>query len=333
MNTSRKQKEKSIAIGLVSLVILIAILTIIGFFLTSKGDETIQGQAEATQVRISGKLPGRVTAFFVTEGEMVSKGDTLVEIFSSDAEAKLMQAEAMKNVYMAQNQKVDAGARKEVIAGAYDMWQKAVAGVEIAKKSYDRMEALYKKGVVSAQKRDEAEANYKAMAATERAAKSQYEMAKNGAQIEDKEAAKAMVEAAQSGIAQVESVLADSYLTSPIDGEISDIFPNAGELVGQGTPIMNVLNLNDMWVTFNVREELLEKLPMGAEIKATIPALGNKETTLKVYYIKDMGSYAVWRATKVTGSYDAKTFEVRSVPESPIEGLRPGMTAIVVRND
>ena len=150
MNTSRKQKEKSIAIGLVSLVILIAILTIIGFFLTSKGDETIQGQAEATQVRISGKLPGRVTAFFVTEGEMVSKGDTLVEIFSSDAEAKLMQAEAMKNVYMAQNQKVDAGARKEVIAGAYDMWQKAVAGVEIAKKSYDRMEALYKKGVVSA---------------------------------------------------------------------------------------------------------------------------------------------------------------------------------------
>ena len=329
MNTSRKQKEKSIAIGLVSLVILIAILTIIGFFLTSKGDETIQGQAEATQVRISGKLPGRVTAFFVTEGEMVSKGDTLVEIFSSDAEAKLMQAEAMKNVYMAQNQKVDAGARKEVIAGAYDMWQKAVAGVEIAKKSYDRMEALYKKGVVSAQKRDEAEANYKAMAATERAAKSQYEMAKNGAQIEDKEAAKAMVEAAQSGIAQVESVLADSYLTSPIDGEISDIFPNAGELVGQGTPIMNVLNLNVMWVTFNVREEILEKIPMGAEIKATIPALGNKETTLKVYYIKDMGSYAVWRATKVTGSYDAKTFEIKARPTEKVENLRPGMSVLL----
>lgn len=329
MNTSRKQKEKSIAIGLISLVILVAVLTIIGFFLTSERDEIIQGQAEATQVRISGKLPGRVTGFFVTEGEMVSKGDTLVEIFSSDAEAKLMQAEAMKSVYMAQNQKVDAGARKEVIAGAYDMWQKAIAGAEIAKKSYDRMEALYKKGVVSAQKRDEAEANYKAMAATERAAKSQYEMAKNGAQIEDKEAAKAMVEAAQSGIAQVESVLADSYLTSPIDGEISDIFPNAGELVGQGTPIMNVLNLNDMWITFNVREELLEKLTMGAEVKATVPALGNRETTLKVYYIKDMGSYAVWRATKVTGSYDAKTFEVKARPIEKIENLRPGMSVLM----
>ena len=240
-----------------------------------------------------------------------------------------MQASAMENVYKAQNQKVDKGARIEVINSAYDMWQKAIAGLDIAKKSYDRMQALFKKGVISAQKRDEAEANYNAMKATESAAKSQYEMAKKGAQIEDKEAAAAMLLAAKGSVAQVESILADSYLTAPIDGEISDIFPNEGELVGTGAPIMNVLNLNDMWVTFNVREELLQNLTMGKEIPAIIPALGNKEITLKIYYIKDLGTYAVWRATKVSGQYDAKTFQIKARPTAPVENLRPGMSVLL----
>ena len=329
MDTPERKKEKSLAIGLVGLIIVIVILALIGFFMLEPKPEIIQGQAEATQVRVSGKLPGRVAEFMVQEGQQVHMGDTLVRIFSSDAEAKLMQATAMENVYKAQNQKVDKGSRIEVINSAHDMWQKAIVGLEIAKKSYDRVQALYNKGVVSAQKRDEAEANYKAMQATERAARSQYEMAKRGAQIEDKDAAAAMVEVAKSGVAQVESVLADSYLTAPIDGEISDIFPNVGELVGQGAPIMNVLDLSKMWVTFNVREELLKDLTMGKELKAIIPALGNKEVILKIYYIKDMGSYAVWRATKVTGQYDAKTFQIKARPVQAIKDLRPGMSVLI----
>ena len=329
MDTPERKKEKSLAIGLVGLIIVIVILALIGFFMLEPKPDIIQGQAVATQVRVSGKLPGRVAEFMVQEGQQVHMGDTLVRIFSSDAEAKLMQATAMENVYKAQNQKVDKGSRIEVINSAHDMWQKAIAGLEIAKKSYDRVQALYNKGVVSAQKRDEAEANYKAMQATERAARSQYEMAKRGAQIEDKDAAAAMVEVAKSGVAQVESVLADSYLTAPIDGEISDIFPNVGELVGQGAPIMNVLDLSKMWVTFNVREELLKDLTMGKELKAIIPALGNKEVILKIYYIKDMGSYAVWRATKVTGQYDAKTFQIKARPVQAIKDLRPGMSVLI----
>ena len=329
MDTPERKKEKSLAIGLVGLIIVIVILALIGFFMLEPKPEIIQGQAEATQVRVSGKLPGRVAEFMVQEGQQVHMGDTLVRIFSSDAEAKLMQATAMENVYKAQNQKVDKGSRIEVINSAHDMWQKAIAGLEIAKKSYDRVQALYNKGVVSAQKRDEAEANYKAMQSTERAARSQHEMAKRGAQKEDKDAAAAMVEVAKSGVAQVESVLADSYLTAPIDGEISDIFPNVGELVGQGAPIMNVLDLSKMWVTFNVREELLKDLTMGKELKAIIPALGNKEVILKIYYIKDMGSYAVWRATKVTGQYDAKTFQIKARPVQAIKDLRPGMSVLI----
>ena len=302
MDTPQRKKEKSLIIGLVGLIIVIIILAMIGFFMLKPGDETIQGQAEATQVRVSGKLPGRIVEFMVEDGQSVHKGDTLVRIFSSDAEAKLMQASAMENVYKAQNQKVDKGARIEVINSAYDMWQKAIAGLDIAKKSYDRMQALFKKGVISAQKRDEAEANYTAAA---------------------------MLLAAKGSVAQVESILADSYLTAPIDGEISDIFPNEGELVGTGAPIMNVLNLNDMWVTFNVREELLQNLTMGKEIPAIIPALGNKEITLKIYYIKDLGTYAVWRATKVSGQYDAKTFQIKARPTAPVENLRPGMSVLL----
>lgn len=332
MENLREKKERSLVVGLIALIVIIVVLALIGLFLLKPEPQIIQGQAEATQVRVSGKLPGRVVEFMVEEGQHVLAGDTLVHIHSSLVEAKLSQAEAMETVAKAQNKKVDSGTRVELLNSAYDMWQQAQAGLTIAKKTYERMQSLYKKGVVSEQKRDEAEAAYKAMVATESAAKSQYEMAKAGAQAEDKAAAAAMVAAAQGSVAEVESILSDSYLTAPTDGEISDIFPNVGELVSLGAPIMNVLKLDDMWVSFNVREDLLENLTMGAEVQATIPALENKEVTLKVFYIRDMGSYAVWRATKVTGQYDAKTFQVKARPVEPVDNLRPGMSVLLKRD-
>lgn len=332
MENLREKKERSLVVGLIALIVIIVVLALIGLFLLKPEPQIIQGQAEATQVRVSGKLPGRVVEFMVEEGQHVLAGDTLVHIHSSLVEAKLSQAEAMETVAKAQNKKVDSGTRVELLNSAYDMWQQAQAGLTIAKKTYERMQSLYKKGVVSEQKRDEAEAAYKAMVATESAAKSQYEMAKAGAQAEDKAAAAAMVAAAQGSVAEVESILSDSYLTAPTDGEISDIFPNVGELVSLGAPIMNVLKLDDMWVSFNVREDLLENLTMGAEVQAIIPALGNKEVTLKVFYIRDMGSYAVWRATKVTGQYDAKTFQVKARPVEPVDNLRPGMSVLLKRD-
>ena len=332
MENLREKKERSLVVGLIALIVIIVVLALIGLFLLKPEPQIIQGQAEATQVRVSGKLPGRVVEFMVEEGQHVLAGDTLVHIHSSLVEAKLSQAEAMETVAKAQNKKVDSGTRVELLNSAYDMWQQAQAGLTIAKKTYERMQSLYKKGVVSEQKRDEAEAAYKAMVATESAAKSQYEMAKAGAQAEDKAAAAAMVAAAQGSVAEVESILSDSYLTAPTDGEISDIFPNVGELVSLGAPIMNVLKLDDMWVSFNVREDLLENLTMGAEVQAISPALENKEVTLKVFYIRDMGSYAVWRATKVTGQYDAKTFQVKARPVEPVDNLRPGMSVLLKRD-
>ena len=209
------------------------------------------------------------------------------------------------------------------------MWKKAEAGVSIAEKSYNRVQSLFDKGVIAAQKRDEVEAQYKAAVATAKAAKSQYDMAVNGAEQEDKQAAQALVDRAKGAVSEVSAYLNEVHLTAPISGEISEIFPKQGELIGTGSPVMNIVDLNDIWFTFNVREDLLYKFKQGAVIKANVPALNNQEVEIRVNYIKALGSYATWKATKLVGDYDTKTFEVRAVPVKTVEGLRPGMSVLI----
>lgn len=299
-----------------------------GFFFLNQEDNTLQGEADVTEVRISSKVPGRIEKFFVEQGDFVKRGDTLAILSAPDVYAKLSQATAAEQGAAAQNTKANKGAREEQIKGAYEIWQKAQVGVDIAQKSLTRVQNLYDKGVGTAQKRDEAEANYKASVATEKAAKSQYDMAKNGAEREDKDASLAMLNRAKGAVAEVDSYIAETYLISPIDGRISDRFPNVGELVGTGAPIMNVMNLSDKWATFNVREDRLENFKIGETVTAFVPAL-NKEVKLKIYYMKDLGSYAAWKATKSTGGYDRKTFEVRGRFVENQPEILPGMSLII----
>ncbi|MBD5331447.1 MAG: HlyD family efflux transporter periplasmic adaptor subunit [Bacteroides sp.] len=328
-NSSAERREsRALALALVIVICATVALAIIGFCFLNQPDEIIEGQADATSVRISGKLPGRVMEFYVHEGDMVHTGDTLVHIHSSLAEAKLMQAEALEDVASAQNRKIDAGTRTQIVQTAAQLVAQAQAAETIAKKTYDRMEALYKQDVVSAQKRDEAKAAYDAAVAARQAAASQLSLAKAGAQSEDKQSAAAMVTAARGGVKEVESLLEDQYLTAPCDGQIDQIYPEPGELVSLGAPIMSLLKVSDKWVTFNVREELLNDMQLGQTIKVMIPALGKMETDAKIYYVRDLGSYATWRATKATGDWDSRTFEIKARPVESIPALRPGMTVI-----
>lgn len=327
-NTAEQRENRNLLVALLLLTIGAAVLAIIGFVFLKKPAEIIEGQAEATSVRVSGKLPGRVVELYVKEGDMVRAGDTLVHIHSSLAEAKLMQAEAMKQAAAAQNQKVDAGTRIQIVQTAEQMVAQAAAAKEITRKTYDRMEALFKENVVSAQKRDEAKAAYDAAVAAEGAARSQLALARAGAQKEDKESAAAMVNVAQGGVAEVQSLLEDQYLTAPCDGQVDQVYPEVGELVALGAPIMNVLKINDKWITFNVREEYLNNMKLGQEIKVMIPALDKREIQARIYYVRDMGSYATWRATKATGEWDSRTFEVKARPVDTIADLRPGMTVV-----
>ena len=329
--TQKKYSMNNMLLAFIAVLVVIGLVALAGFFLLSPPDEIIMGQAEATQVRISGKVPGRIESYRFSEGDKVNAGDTLVFLNTPEVMAKLQQAEAARVAAEAHSAKALKGARTQEITGAYEMWQKAKAGLEISEKSYKRVQNLYEQGVMSAQKRDEAEANYQASAATEKAALSQYEMAKEGARAEDKLAAGAMVQKALGAVAEVESYMKERALVSPISGEVAERFPEIGELVGTGAPIMNIVDLEDMWVTFSMREDLLKDIKSGAEIKGFIPALGNLEITMKVYYMKDMGTYAAWKATKATGQFDAKTFEVRARPVEKVADLRPGMSVIIKR--
>ena len=321
--TSQKSQNSNMLLAFLTLLGVIVLVAVVGFFMLRKGPEIIQGQAEVTEYRVSSKVPGRILEFRVKEGQKVQAGDTLAILEAPDVIAKMEQARAAEAAAQAQNEKAIKGARQEQIQAAYEMWQKAIAGVDIAEKSYKRVKNLFDQGVIPAQKLDEVTAQRNAAIAT------QYTMAKNGAEREDKMAAAALVDRAKGAVAEVESYLKETYLIAQAAGEVSEIFPKVGELVGTGAPIMNIAIMDDMWVTFNVREDLLKNLTMGSEFDAIVPALDNQTIRLKVHYMKDLGTYAAWKATKTTGQFDLKTFEVKATPLEKVTNLRPGMSVII----
>ena len=311
---------------------VIAIVALVGFFMLRKGPEIVQGQADVTEYRVSSKVPGRILEFRVKEGQSVQAGDTLAILEAPDVHAKLEQARAAESAAQAQNEKALKGARREQIQAAYEMWQKAQAGLEISEKSYKRVKSLHDQGVMSAQKLDEVTAQRNAARATEKATKAQYDMAKNGAEREDKAAAAALVERAKGAVAEVESYIKETYLIAQTAGEVSEIFPKVGELVGTGAPIMNVARMDDVWFTFNIREDLLPGIAVGRELTAYLPAL-DIAVPVRITRMKDVGSFAVWKATKALDRFDLKTFEVRARPASPVEGLHPGMSAVLRKSE
>lgn len=324
------QKNKANLLPAIFILTAVVALVAVGsMYAFSQEEETLQGQADVDEYRVSSKVPGRILEIKVKEGDLVHAGDTLALLEAPDVEAKLSQARAAESAAAAQSRKAQKGARQEQIRGAYEMWQKAKAGKSIAEKSYDRVKRLYDQGVATAQKLDEATAQRDAAIATEKAAKSQYDMARNGAEREDKEAAAALVDRAKGAVSEVDSYVRETVLLATHDGEVTEIFPQTGELVGTGAPIMNVAMMKNMWVTFNIREDHLARFRVGQTVEARVPALGNKTAKFKIYYMKDLGSYAAWKATKTTGQFDMKTFEVKASPLQPVEGLRPGMSVIM----
>ncbi len=325
---SKKSQHNNIILAIIAFILVVGVVGLIGFFALDRSEEIIQGEVEVSEYRVSSKVPGRILELCVKEGDFVHKGDTVAILDAPEVKAKDEQARSVEAAAAALSDMAANGARKEQVTGAYELWQQAKAGLEIAKKSYDRVQRLYDAGVMTAQKRDEAYAMYKASEAQEKAAKSQYDMATNGARAEERQAAAAKVRQAQGAIHEVASYIKETIQTAPVDGEVSNIYPKEGELVGTGSPIMSIAEMNDMWGIFNVREDQLNGLKVGDTFTAYSPAF-DKELRMKVYFIKDEGSYAVWKATKTNGQYDLKTFEVRARPLDKFEGLRPGMSLII----
>ena len=311
-------------------VLVLAVVTVgaIGYFTIGTEEEVIQGQIDVEEYRVSSKVPSRILELRVKEGDYVHVGDTLAILDAPEVEAKAVQAESAESAAAALSNMTKAGARKEQIQGAYELWQQAKAGLEISKKSYERVQRLFDEGVLSEQKRDEAYANYKALEAQEKAAKSQYDMAVNGARTEEKIAAAAQVNRAKGAVEEVSSYIRETVQTAQMEGEVATIYPKVGELIGSGSPIMTISLMNDVWGTFNVREDQLNGMKKGDTFTAFVPAF-NKEIKMRVTSIKDQGSYATWKATKSNGQYDLKTFEVKACPIEKFDGLRPGMSVVI----
>ena len=327
---SDKAQHNNIMLAVVAFAAVVLVVGVIGYFTIKTEPETIQGQVEVTEYRVSSKVPGRILEIRVKEGDYVKVGDTLAILDAPEVKAKMVQAESAESGASALEEMARNGARQEQLRTAYELLQQSKAGLEIAEKSYQRVQRLFDEGVMTQQKRDEAFASYKAMEAQMKAAQSQYEMVKNGARREEKLAAAAQVNRAKGAVQEVNAYIHETVQTAQMEGEVSEIYPKLGELVGTGSPIMSVAILSDVWGTFNVREDMLNGMKVGDTFTAYLPAF-NKDIKMKVYYIKDQGSYAAWKATKANGQYDLKTFEVKARPVEPAEGLRPGMSLILKR--
>lgn len=323
------KSKKFVAIAFVAVLIAVAVVTTVGILTLRHRPEILQGQVEATEIRISGKLPGRIDRFLVEEGQYVCLGDTLVVINSPEVTAKYDQVHALKDVAAYENQKVEEGTRRQIVASAYQLWQKSKSDLTLATTTYERMLSLFGEGVVTSQRKDEAEAIFRAARANERIAFQQYRMARDGARKQDRESARSLVDAAQSTVQEVAALLQDARLTAPESGQIAVIYPKRGELVAPGAPIMSLVVLEDAHAVLNVREDRMPRFRMNGTFRGDVPAIGRRGIEFEIYYISPLGSYATWKSTKQVGSYDMKTFEIKARPTCGIEGLRPGMSVLV----
>ena len=321
-------KTKLLLLSFIVILLIILTLSVLGIFLMREKDIVLQGQIEAEEYDISGLLPGRIEKIYVKKGENVDKGDTLVHIISREMIAELNSQNALHEAAVSQSDKIDSGSRKELISIAKELWIGTKADLKVAKTTYERIKVLYEDSIVSLQRKDEAEAIYKSSLAAERAAYYQYQMALDGAQDADRTTAKAMAKAAQSNADVVRSILDDSKLTSPISGEVASISLNNGELTSIGTNIMTIIDIDNPYLVLNVREDLMSNFPMNGTILCDIPALELKDVPFTINYISPLGSFATWKATKETGGYDLRTFEIQAVPTTDIYGLRPGMSVL-----
>jgi HlyD family secretion protein len=291
----------------------------------------IQGQIEAQQYTISSKVPGRIDKIMVKKGDLVTQGQLIFTLYSPEIEAKLLQARASRDAADALSEQAQKGARSQEITAARDRWQQAKAAADLLEKTFQRIENLYKSGVMPEQKRDEVYTQMQAARFSENGALQLYKMAQEGAREETKRAAAGKAKMAAGAVAEVEAYAADTRIHAWHDGEVSQILLQSGELAPQGFPIVSVVDMNDCWAVFHIREDLLSHYTKGREISVQIPALGEKKYPFVVQYVAVMGDFATWRATNTQRGFDMRTFEIEARPLAPIDGLRVGMGVLLAQ--
>jgi HlyD family secretion protein len=317
-----------------ALVVIGAVVFIIyGLYLANRPVVApLQGQIDGRYIDISPKIIGRIAKLHVREGDEVKPGDVLVTLDSPEIQAKVSEAEAARGAAAAKQQLVDNGIRQEEVRVARANWERWVSAANLAEVTFRRVNALYRDGLVSQQRNDEAETAYKSAVDAASASRAQYELTLNGFRKEERAAAAEVTLGAGAAVRGVDALAADITLKSPISAEVDKVVLHEGELATLGFPIISLVNLDDVWVVFNLREDELAPIKIDTRITGRVPALGDRAVTFSVYYISPKGEYATWRATRQSSGYDIKTFEVRARPVEKVVGLRPGMSVLVDRS-
>ena len=314
-------------------VLAVSVFLIYGLYLANRSVVApLQGQIDARYIDVSPKILGRVAKLQVREGDEVQPGTPLVLLDSPEVQAKVSQAQSALAAATARQQLLDDGMRHEEVRTAQAAWQRSVSDAKLAETTFKRVNALYQQGLTSQQKNDEIETQYHSATDAANAARAQYELTLNGFRSEERTAAAAVTRGAGAAVDEIDALAADISLKSPISAEVDKVVLQQGELAPPGFPILTLVNLNDVWVVFNMRENELAAVKIGTQITGKVPALGGRSVKFSVYYISPKGEYATWRATRESSGYDIKTFEVRARPTESVAGLRPGMSVLVDRS-
>ncbi|WP_087945569.1 MULTISPECIES: HlyD family secretion protein [Psychrobacter] len=337
-HAEKADKSAMIKKALLALLVLIVLGVIAyGLYKSNQHSEpevvTLQGQMQMQQTSIAAKVPGRIAKILVTEGDAVTVGQQLIEMDSPEINAKINQALAGKQMAQSQLDKAENGARPQEIAQAKAAWQANKAASDLAENTYQRVNRLYEEGLMARQKRDEAYAQYLATQDQTEAARLQYDLAKEGARSEDKSAATAQVAQVDAQLEEALVAKEEANLKSPIAGIVDNVIVSAGEVIGQGVPILTLVNTDEQWVVLNVTESYLNQFAIGQKFTGTIPALSsaNKPYTKQftVYATSTLSDFATWRPTNNDDGFDVRTFEVKARPTTPDARIRSGMSVIV----
>jgi HlyD family secretion protein len=320
------KKVKYLAVLFIPLALIVA-----GIIFLNKTDEKnaktiITGMAEARDIDVASKIAGRIAQINFEEGAMVNEGDVLATIQSKELDAKVEQAQNLRNAAKAKMDMAKNGARPEEKEAVLKLYSQAQYQFDLASKTWTRMQNLYSEQLISAQERDVYEFQYKAAQEQMYAAKAKYDLVLAGARPEEQEMAKSSFMQAESGVKEVLAYHDELTIKAPVTGELKKKIVDVGEIASAGYPVFTILDLSDIWITIQLKETSLTGIKKGNILKGRVPALGNKEYEFEVFYIAPMGEFANWRPTNQKSDFDIKTFEIRVRPKEKSIPIRPGMS-------
>ncbi|WP_336956809.1 HlyD family secretion protein [Serratia sp. KG1D] len=313
---------------LFTLLLMMVAIALAILFRAHNQDLLLQGEVDAPEVIVASKAKGRVVERLIERGDDVKSGQLIIQLDSPELMAQLRSAQAMRDEAKAQLELSLHGTREESIRNLRANLAQAEAQYRNAQNDYNRNLSVAGKGYISKSELDASRRSRDTAFQQVQAAKANLDEGINGDRVEQRQQYAAALRAAEENLLQIQAQSDDLQVKAPVDGEVGPIPAEVGELLNAGSPLVTLIRVPDAYFVFNLREDILAHVRKGDKVKLRVPALKDKMIDTEVRYIAPLGDYATKRATRATGDFDLKTFEVRLYPSQPVDGLRPGMSTL-----